>query len=218
MKKSSIDLDKLADEVVGWFPTLSKEEQRVSIQLYRLLAEGNPASVQEIAARLRLSKETVSQTLHQWPGVYYNDHGQVIGYWGLALPQMNHRFEVEGRTLYTWCAWDSLFLPQIIRTTARVASICPVTGAPIHLTVAPEGVRSIHPPGVVMSFMIPETASVQEDVILHFCHYVHFFVSPEAGAKWVSKNEGTFLLSLEEAVTLGRMKNEAQYGALLQAD
>ena len=42
---------------------------------------------------------------------------------------MSHRFEVAGRTLYTWCAWDSLFLPQILGQEAEVESTCPLTAA-----------------------------------------------------------------------------------------
>jgi hypothetical protein len=31
----------------------------------------------------------------------------------LAATAMHHRFEVDGRALSTWCAWDSLFIPEI---------------------------------------------------------------------------------------------------------
>ncbi len=38
-------------------------------------------------------------------------------YWGLAIAETKHRLEVDGRALYTWCAWDSLFLPEILQRT-----------------------------------------------------------------------------------------------------
>jgi alkylmercury lyase len=41
---------------------------------------------------------------------------------------MHHRFEINGLTLWTWCAWDSLFIPEILAQTARVASRDPETG------------------------------------------------------------------------------------------
>jgi hypothetical protein len=37
----------------------------------------------------------------------------VLGFGGLAVAPMHHRLEVDGRTLWTRCAWDSLFVPEI---------------------------------------------------------------------------------------------------------
>src|SRR3989442_9036358 len=42
---------------------------------------------------------------------YTDKQGRIIGFGGLAVREMPHRFKVDGRTLYTWCAWDSLFIP-----------------------------------------------------------------------------------------------------------
>ncbi|MBI3606911.1 MAG: alkylmercury lyase [Nitrospirae bacterium] len=204
-------LNSLADEVAGWFPKLSKEEQQLSLQLYRLLAQGSPVSPEQLAARLALPPELVLQTLRRWPGVFYDERERVIGYWGLALPEMAHRFTVNGRRLYTWCAWDSLFLPELIGETARVESTCPVTGTVVRLVVSPQAIIEMDPAGAVMSFLTPDAARVQEDVIIHFCHFVHFFRSAEAGQRWVSEHDGTFLLSMQDASILARRKNAIRY-------
>src|SRR2546422_6561781 len=52
--------------------------------------------------------------------VYPDDEGRVLGFGGLAAAPMHHRLEVDGRTLWTWCAWDSLFIPEILGKRARV--------------------------------------------------------------------------------------------------
>ena len=215
------DREKIVAAIINSFPrefmNLSREEQQVSVQLYRLLAAGQPVPRQTVAKTLNLTEDAVNQILDRWPGVYFDEGGRIIGYWGLALPNMAHRFAVNGQTLYTWCAWDSLFLPQILETTARVESRCPVTGEAIRLTVAPEGVRQLDPPGAVLSFVTPEEAKVRENVILNFCHYVYFFASAGAASKWVPENPGTFLLSLDDAYYLGRKKNSVQYKEVLDA-
>ncbi len=217
MEKKKTDFQ----EIISLFPKelleLSTEEQRVSIQLYRLLAEGQPVSTEKLAQTLNISKASVSNILRKWIGVYYDDEGRIVGYWGMALSPMSHRFEVNGKTLYTWCAWDSLFIPEIIKKTARVESICPVTRDQIQLTVTPERVEEIGPASAVMSFVTPQACKIRENVILNFCHYVHFFSSAEAGYKWISENEGTLILSIDEAHYLGRKKNEAQYREVLGA-
>lgn len=222
MVRSEPNRNKMVAAVLDAFPQefirLSREEQALSVQLYRLLAGGEPVPRERIAKALNFSNELVNGILDRWPGVLSDRQGRIIGYWGLALPEMAHRFVVDGRTLYTWCAWDSLFIPQILEQTARVESPCPVTGEKIRLTVTPAGVERLEPAAAVMSFMTPEQAKLRENVILNFCHYVYFFRSGEAGSKWVAENPGTFILSIAEAYALGQKKNANQYKALCGAD
>ena len=56
--------------------------------------------------------EEVRRTSAGWIGVYTDEAKRVIGFWGLAIPRMKHRFEVGGVTLHAWCAFDTLFLPS----------------------------------------------------------------------------------------------------------
>lgn len=54
-------------------------------------------------------------------------------------------------------------------------------------------------------------AEVQRSVIESFCCHLHFFVSTEAGEKWVGERPGTFLLSVSDAWQIGIRKNAAQF-------
>jgi len=192
------------------FIQLKPQEQRVSVQIYRLLAQGKPVSAKLIAASLDLEPGVVNQILDSWSGTYYDAAGSIIGYWGLALQETKHRFEIDNHSLYTWCAWDSLFIPEIIGKTAKVTSTCPVTREQIRLTVAPHKIVA-KPEHAVLSFIKPEAAKLQESVITNFCHYVHFFSSGKAGQHWVSEHHGTFLLSLDDAFALGHRINKLRY-------
>ena len=111
----SRDLGVLAAELVEAIPPLEEPDQRVALAVYRLLAEG------ESVLPLRIA-ERVGALLDSWPGVYRDSEGRVIGFWGLALGEMPHRLQVDGRTLYGWCAWDTLFLPVILGREARFRS------------------------------------------------------------------------------------------------
>ncbi|MDN4571692.1 hypothetical protein DBB29_00190 [Pandoraea cepalis] len=53
----------------------------------------------------------------------WDDVGNVVGY-GLTLRETSHVFKVDGRRLYTWCAFDTLFFAILIDRTARVTSRC----------------------------------------------------------------------------------------------
>jgi hypothetical protein len=62
----------------------------------------------------------VRQALARLPDTEYDETGRIIGY-GITLDPTPHRFEVDGRRLYTWCALDTLIFPAVLCRAARVA-------------------------------------------------------------------------------------------------
>ncbi len=214
MQQAAVDIRDLADKIVGAIPRFDSVSRQVAMRLYRLLAEGKPVPIERLANTLDLSSETVSGVLSRYPA-FYDDQGAVIGFGGLTVVEMPpHFFRVEGQTLYTWCAWDSLFIPGILGKTAEVTSRDPITHTPISLTVAPDGVKHVRPESTVVSFLTPDR-TFDRDVIENFCHFVHFFGSQEAGRAWTAQHAGTFLLSVDEAFALGRLTNARHYGEAL---
>lgn len=210
MTRIAISTKELEEKIVGAVPPLDPTSRRVVVKLYRLLAEGNPVPVGRLVTALDLPGETIREILSRYPA-FYDEQGAVIGFGGLTVAEMPpHLFQVEGRRLFTWCAWDSLFIPSILGKTAEVTSLEPLTRKPISLTVAPDGVRRITPKTTVVSFLTPDRA-FDRSVIENFCHFVHFFSSPEAGEAWTAKHPGTFLLSVEDAFVLGQRINARHF-------
>jgi alkylmercury lyase len=186
----------------------------IAIGVIRLLAEGQPVSLQRLAETLNLPQGRVRETLSQWPGVHYIDRGSVVGFWELALSQMPHHFQVDGRVLYTWRARDSLFIPGILGKTAKVESTDPVINEKISLVVDPENVQELEPAETVVSFLEPDGV-FDSDVNQSFCHFVHFFASRKSGERWTSAHNGTLLLSVDQAYELGRQTNARNFGEAL---
>lgn len=215
MSTHRVDLDDLA-AAIGSSPRLDPTGQHLAVSLYRALAEGRPVSVTALAQHSGLGEATVSATLATWPGVFTDDVGSVVGFWGLALAETAHGYATGGRQLYTWCAWDTLFITPILQQLAEVSSFCPVTRTPVSLTVGPEGVRRVEPADTAVSFLSPAQPWA-DDVITTFCHYVLFFASPAAGGRWVDDHPGTFLLSVPDAFEVGRRFNALRLGAALEA-
>lgn len=204
-------LSDLVERLHSAFPSLNRQEQKVSVQIHRLLAQGCPITHQQVADSIAVPVETVNAMLNRWWGIHYDNQDRIDGYWGLSIEPTAHRFELDRHTLYTWCAWDSLFLPEILQTGVRIESQCALTGTKIHLELDPDGVQRVQPGRAVMSFVTADTNKVKGDVVTHFCHLVHFFESANAGAVWTEKHPGTFLLSIGEAHILGRLMNAVQY-------
>lgn len=185
-------------------------EQDLSLTLYRLLAQGEPVSPEAMARAASVDRARVDAALSSWPGVYRDDAGRVIGYWGLTISQTPHRMLVDGRRAYTWCAWDALFLPELLGSTAQVESSCPVTGAKIVLEVTAQGVacKGERP---LVSFVAPDPSKAATDLVRSFCHFVFFFATGKAAREWAGARPGTVLASLDEAWELGRQRNARCY-------
>ncbi len=199
-------------------PPLDQDAQRLARELYRQLAQGEPVPLEDLATALDLPMPEVKALLQgeQLKGwVFYNDQDRIIGFRGLAIRKMPHRFVVDGQTLYTWCAIDSLFIPDILGKTAQVESRDPNTGTVIRLTVTPDGVQDAQPADMVMSILLGDPEVVKTNptkVMASFCHHIFFLESPETGADWTAQHgEGTFLVTLDEAFALGKRFNAAQF-------
>jgi len=216
---SKLNLDELAASIVRCFPSLNLLEQRLSLDLYRLLGEGQPVRRAALAERLGISIEAVNRFLDSWPGVFSDAERRIVGYWGLSLPAAYgspHTLRMDGRTLSAWCAWDTLFLPQLVDQTAEIESTSPGQTGIVRLTITPQQVEQVEPVGAQMSVLVPDAQEIQKNVVTSFCHFVHFFPSRQTAESWTAKHAGTFLLSIHEAHVLARLKNEAQYRDVLR--
>jgi len=216
---SKLKLAELATSIVRCFPSLNVVEQRLSLELYRLLAGGQPVPRATLADRAGVTVETVNRILDSGPGVFSDGQQRIVGYWGLSLPaaySSPHTLRTNGQLLSAWCAWDTLFLPQLIGHIADIESASPSNAGIVRLTITPQKVERVEPVGSQMSVLVPDAQEMQKNVITSFCYFVQFFPSREAGESWAGKHPGTFMLSMQEAHTLARLKNEAQYGDVLQ--
>jgi alkylmercury lyase len=179
----------------------------LSRELILLLAEGQPVSLERVASVLGLAREEALEILRQRPSIEWDETGNIVGA-GLTLRPTSHRFQLNGRTLYTWCALDSLMFPGLIGQTVQVESPCAGTGHPVRVTVTPEGVTQVEPPDAVVSLVAREASP---DVRRVFCDYVNFFQSAETAAGWLAEHPGATTLPVVEAYQLGRRLTESVF-------
>lgn len=200
----------LARHMLAAFPQLDEFEQRLSLALYRELARGEPVTDGALAARVGADAREVARRLERWPAVRRDGQSRVIGYWGLTIVPTRHSLSIGARTLYGWCAWDTLFLPALLGESAQVRSVCRASGAPVRLTVAPDALRAADPGKLFLSFVLPEAGALREDVTTAFCRFVHFYASPSRPED-PGLPGAAFFLTLEEAFEAGRLRNRGRY-------
>jgi hypothetical protein len=92
-------ISELATELAEVTPVSDVTGQGIAVAVYRLLGEGRPVTPDALAERVGLAASEIAAVLDALPGVYRDERGAVIGFWGLALQTMPHRLLVDGRTL-----------------------------------------------------------------------------------------------------------------------
>lgn len=197
------NLDRLAERLATAFGRGTGAEVFTPLlrPVLRHLARGKAVGPDEIAAATGRPPEAVLAALCQQPSVEWDEAGRVVGL-GLTLHPTPHRFEVDGHTLFTWCALDTLVFPALLGTRARVTSPCPVTGVEVRVEVTAERVEDLEPAGAAVSLVVPDAI---DDVRRAFCHEVHFLSSPEAAANWRAGHPDGLTLPVADAFRLGRM-------------
>jgi alkylmercury lyase len=200
------------------FPRFSPSEQDLAIALFQELRTGEPVPPEHLPTRLGLPVPEVERCLEGGLAslVFYDDHGRITGFYGLSIGDLGHRFWADGVRLSTWCAWDALFLPELLDVTATVES----TSRPIRLVVSPRGIESVEPDQTVASFLLPTAPLFQSpssELVRKFCHFIYFFASREAAEDWTKAHAGTFVLPLTDAFELGRLNNAEHFGTVLSA-
>lgn len=220
--EEATDLETLTDWVLRSALQMKPADRRLGRILHQELLLGSPVELKRLATLAGLDQAIVAYFARRW--VRQDEDGLAFAFFGLTLQRTKHRLTIRGRDLYAWCAWDTLFLPELLGETVTIESSCPITGAPIRLRVSPSGIESIDPPGAVVTFVTPpdlccdsdvrepEPEKLKERTLTEFCALVHFFSTPEAARQWSEGRADTHLLSVGEAFEVGRRTNRALFG------
>lgn len=191
----------LSDKLFGAPETAGTgDKSRLLRAAVRLLATAEPIPPAQLAAAAGVA-ETDLQQGTAGDDIEYDDHGRVIG-WGLTNNPTPHKFTVDGKQLYTWCAPDTLIFPAVIGRSAVIESPCPTTGTIIRLTVDPvAGISNLQPATAVVSIVDPNNVDPQS-VRDTLCNPQHFFATADAARDWQSRYPGMRVLPVAEAYTL----------------
>lgn len=197
---------------------LSDIDGALSISLYRALGLGELVSRASLAATMSIEPPAFDRLMKALPAsnIDLDDNGRIVAFGGLSIITANHEFIVEGNTLYTWCVFDALFLPEILGKSARARSRCPTTGERIDISLTPDRIAAASPVDPVMSITAPDQAACCEDLRGAFCNQVNFFVNLDAFQEWAGERPGIGHVSLTVAHDLARQRNAYRYGELLR--
>ena len=196
---------KMADGLLDYGP----DRSRLLVRVLRRLATGHPVTgeqVDRMIADIGIGRDEAHPFLREITERDGADN--IVGIMGLSLNDHPHRLYVNGASLSTWCAEDTLFLPALLQQTATVESYSPLSKEKVRLTVSPERVMEVSPAGAVVSIVAvdpkrEDMASV-EAIWSAFCEHIHFFVSRAEAERWAAGRDDIAILSVDEGFELGQ--------------
>lgn len=168
------------------------------LPLLKLLADGEPVGIAELAAATGRTDDEVQTALAAVPDTEYDDEGRIIGQ-GLTLRPTRHHFEIDGQQLYTWCALDTLVFPQLLSRPARIESAQRDGNTPVRVRVEATGVISVEPSTAVISLVNPDDLS---QIRSAFCNHVHYFASPDEAGPWLERHPEATVIPVASAFDL----------------
>lgn len=212
MGQQTIDIPTLAKGIVEGF--MDRRDPPVALALYRLLAEGEPVSQELLVERSGMPADRVDTWL-RGARVERDERGRVFAFQGLSQQPTTHVQEMDGRTLYAWCAGDTLAIHDLLGHPTRVRSTDPITGGTVSLSLRDGRVGDVEPSTTVLSMLRPDAplALIGDDVVPEACGPINFFGSEQSGSEFTERVEGTFLLTLQEGLELVSLINRAAFGS-----
>ena len=194
-----LSLDEVAQRLSE---QLQCEQEDLCHSILHQVSRGKPLSKASLATSLQISQNELEQRLARVLDTEFDSEGNIVG-WGVTLMPTRHRFQLDGKVLFTWCAFDTVLFPPSLGQTAQVSSTCLNTEQPITFVATPEGVvRDLTPAYSVMSLIIPATR--QDCVRATFCEQSLFFASKQAASRYLATHPEAVLLSIEEAAAVGK--------------
>jgi alkylmercury lyase len=164
----------------------------LSVTLFRLLGEGRPVSCEALARACGVPLKRTVEMLDQFlPAAVERDaDGAIVGFSGLSLEPTRHRFITAAVGLHTWCAFDALFLPEILGKPAVLVTHCPASAAELMVELAPGKVRSARPADAVLSMVVPNEKAYRENLRAAFCCHVNLFRDAPTFDGWARGRDG----------------------------
>ena len=188
-------------------PDLNKDERRISKFLYQNLALGKSISVGTIAKFLQIPLQDTRAHLKQMKYVEYDAAGEISAYRGVTLNPTKHYLVHNNVNIYTWCAFDTLFLAELLAEPVRIFSNCPTCGKAVACEISDRNLINSIDSALVMSFIIPSKVDLSDNLQNAFCCKVHFFCNQQCGNEWLNLSPEIVFFDLVESLEIARERN-----------
>jgi alkylmercury lyase len=180
-------------------------ELRLQVIALQLLSKGDPVSPERLAEAWGMPLTQVEAIFEQAGAqgtLQLDDSGKMIGSAISLIPSV-HQFQINGKTLYAWCAYDAVYAPGVIGKNAVIESVDPLSNESIRIDVSPDGVMGSKPEEIYVTVVGMEADS-KGGAQSPRCSQMHFFVSEENVKKWSADRSGVVFMTVDQLYDLAR--------------
>lgn len=200
---STQDREAFTDQMAAYHQSFGKDFWRLLWTAVAELATGKPVAPEHLAAQANVPLDRTLAIAHEaWE---WDPSGERLVGAGLTTRTTRYRVDIDDRTMWTYCAPDTLQLPVMLGQPVHTQSWCPATGEPIAVRVQPTDVRSVVPPTAVVSFPDTSLRPTLADVRRASCDQSSFYRDAQAASEWLATNPRGRLVTVAEAFEVLRV-------------
>lgn len=174
-------------------PQVGIDNWEFILKIHHELIKGFPLSKYDYYKIAQLSNEKAGAILEKMGEV--DAEGNILAFAGLSIVPTNHKFEVNGKTLYTWCVVDAILFADWLDVCAHIISSDPVDHSSIELEIDGSRLLWTKPYPLFISWV--ETIDTC-DIRGSLCNHVSFFASEVTANQWLKNNDGGKILSIDD--------------------
>ena len=191
MKKTKQNLDQQLNSLFSEFQI---DDKSFIVNIQRELLKGNPlAKTTYYELLIDLDKEKADSLLELLGEL--NKNNKITAFSGLSLTPTNHRFIVENKILYTWCALDAILFTEWLDVSSQIISRDPIDNSLIELNIDCDHLVSSNPYPIFLSLVEKmDSCNIRGS----FCNHVSFFASEQTAKQWLDSNASGKILTLED--------------------
>ncbi len=207
MDQPSIDKfrEKTRQALEGLPEGAYEAELRLQVVALQFLSKGEPVSPESLVEAWGMPIEHVHAIFEQASALgtlQLDDSGNMVGT-AISLVPSSHKFQIDGKNLYAWCAYDAIYAPGVIGKNAIIDSVDPISNELIRIKVSPEGVTESEPKEIFATVVGME-ADARGGAESPRCNQMQFFVSEENASRWATDYSGVSIMTVDQLFDVAR--------------
>ena len=188
-------------------PVLTLQQKLLANIIYQTLALGESVSMAMIMKKLNISTVEAKILVNSLDEIEKDQQSNITGFRGLSLTRGEFNIQVNNRQLFCWCAFDTLFVADLLSTPCKVIAQCGQSQQALSFTIDRNEIIYGHCESIFMSLALPSKECYQSNLQACFCHYVKFFKSKKLAQTWAQEYSDICILPLQQAFELAKQRN-----------
>lgn len=190
MKNAKYGLDKLLSSMSS---NIEVDDTPFIVNVQKELLNGKPLPKERYYKLLNVTKEKADSILELLGELDEND--DITAFSGLSITPTKHKFIVKNKTLYTWCALDTILFTKRLDVSSHVISYDPIDKTVIELKIEGGRLRWSNSHSIYVSWVENiDTCNIKGS----FCDHVFFFSGKKSANQWLDSNPDGNVISIDE--------------------